>query len=92
VTGPGAHGTRLFARSFTRDTFGRILSVADAVTGRELGSYAYEGADQLQLWTEPNGAAHPIRFDPAGNVLETGSRSLTYNKASIEVTPTVGAP
>jgi RHS repeat-associated protein len=92
VAGPGAHGVRLFARSFTRDTFGRILTIRDAITDRELGSYSYDGADQLQLWTDPYGVAHSIRFDTAGNVLETGSRALIYNKASIEVTPAVGAP
>jgi RHS repeat-associated protein len=90
VLAPGANGAVLFSRLFGRDTFGRLLSVTDTVTGKLLDHYDYDQAGQLRTWTDSAGSQHQLEFDPTGNIKSTGTRNLSYEGSTITVTPNGG--
>lgn len=92
VLAPDATGAPVFSRLFGRDTFGRLLSVTDTLTGKLTDRYQYDGAGQLHVWTDSAGSEHKLEFDPSGNIHSTGTRNLSYDGSTITVTPNTGAP
>lgn len=87
----GSGGRSLLSRSFEWDILGRLYKVTDLNSGNVSDQFMYDKAGQINTWKDQAGVTHDLDFDPAGNILSTGSTSLIYNGSNkIDVTPQQG--